>query len=98
MYKRKRRHESYNHRAARERLPGRVAGDLANTMIDRYSNLTRFDPNQGGFDAQGIPTVVVVVVERCLCTGSGAAALVVVVVEEVSAGAATSGMVPLSLV
>jgi len=42
--------------------------------------------------------VVVVVVERCLCTIAGAAALVVVVVEEVSDGAATSGVVPLSLV
>ena len=42
--------------------------------------------------------MVVVVVERSLCTVAGAAAVVVVVIEEVSGGAERSGTVPLSLV
>jgi hypothetical protein len=54
-----------------------------------------FREGPSGCAAQGIPTVVVVV---RLSTAVGAAATVVVVVEEVSDGASTAGVVPLSLV
>jgi hypothetical protein len=80
---------------------GRIAKDLAGiifTVVDPAFELECDSIHARTAYAQGIPTVVVVVVERCLCTGAGAAALVVVVVEEVSAGTVTPGMVPLSLV